>query len=33
MEILVKMVYLEGICMVEVDPHVVLDQYNMESLK
>ena len=27
------MVYLEGICMIEADTHVVWDQFNMEGLK
>ena len=30
---LVKMVYLEGICMVEADTHVVWDEFNTEGPK
>ena len=33
MKILVKMVYLEGICMVEADSHVLWDQFNREGPK
>ena len=33
MKILVKKVYLEGICMVEADTHVVSDQFNTEGPK
>ena len=31
MKILVKMVYLEGICMVEADTHVVWYQFNTDG--
>ena len=30
---LVKMIFLEGICMVEADTHVVWDQFNTEGPK
>ena len=33
MKILVKMVYLEGICMVKADSHVVREQCNEENPK
>ena len=33
MKILVKMVYLEGICMVKADSHVVREQCNEETPK
>ena len=33
LKILVKMVYLEGICMVEADTHVVWDEFNTEGPK
>ena len=33
LNILVKMVYLEGICMVEADTHVVWDEFNTEGPK
>ena len=33
MKILVKMVYLEVICMVKADSHVVREQCNVENLK
>ena len=33
MKILVKMVYLEGICMAKADSHVVREQCNMETRK
>ena len=31
MKILIKMVYLRGICMVEADTHDAWDQFNTES--
>ena len=33
MKTLVKMVYLDGICMVKTDSHVVREQCNEENLK
>ena len=33
MKILVKMVYLEGICMAKADSHVVREQCNKETQK